>query len=237
MRAPTLLVATLIAGSAAGLAVACPSPADAQSITVEKASCNPMEENGIIRGTVGSTAAGLSPRLYFRWKDHEDFYWVNFEPEMGNRFWAVPPKPEQRNKEIEYYAALVDPAGKVAARSETQVVPVTKDCRVPLDLRQRGVAQNLTVGETSPQQQGKKVRLPLRRRRDPRQLRGRAPLRRGLPRLRDHLLRPQGGADPRHRRGRRSHHHRPRTGTVPVAPSPLAAAARRRLRLLSPFGP
>ena len=157
MRAPTLLVATLIAGSAAGLAVACPSPADAQSITVEKASCNPMEENGIIRGTVGSTAAGLSPRLYFRWKDHEDFYWVNFEPEMGNRFWAVPPKPEQRNKEIEYYAALVDPAGKVAARSETQVVPVTKDCRAPLDLRQRGVAQNLTVGETSPQQQGKKV--------------------------------------------------------------------------------
>ncbi len=157
MKAPTLLVATLIAGSVACLVMACPIAADAQSIAVEKASCNPMEDNGLIRGTVGSTAAGLSPRLYFRWKDHEDFYWVNFEPEMGNRLWAVPPKPEQRNKEIEYYAALVDPAGKVAARSETQVVPVTKDCRVPLDLRQRGVAQNLTVGETSPQQQGKKV--------------------------------------------------------------------------------
>jgi hypothetical protein len=157
MRAPTLLVATLIAGSAAGLVVACPSTADAQSIAAEKASCNPMEDNGLIRGTVGATAAGLSPRLYFRWKDHEDFYWVNFEPEMGNRFWAVPPKPEQRNKEIEYYAALVDPAGKVAARSETQVMPVTRDCRIQLDPRQRGVAQNLTVGETSPQQQGKKV--------------------------------------------------------------------------------
>jgi hypothetical protein len=157
MRAPTLLVATLVAGSAAGLFLVCPTAADAQSIAVEKASCVPMEENGLIRGTVGSTAPGLAPRLYFRWKDHEDFYWVSFEPEAGNRFWAIPPKPERRNDHIEYYSALVDPAGKVAARSESQITPVTKDCRVPLDARQRGVAQNLTVGETSPQQQGKKV--------------------------------------------------------------------------------
>lgn len=157
MRASTLLVATLVAGSAAGLILACPQAAGAQSIAVEKASCVPMEENGLIRGTVGATAPGLSPRLYFRWQDHEDFYWVNFEPETGNRFWAIPPKPERRNEHIEYYSALVDPAGKVAARSESQITPVTKDCRVPLDPRQRGVAQNLTVGETSPQQQGKKV--------------------------------------------------------------------------------
>lgn len=157
MRASTLLVATLVAGSAAGLILACPRAAGAQSIAAEKASCVPIEENGLIRGTVGTAAPGLIPRLYFRWKDHEDFYWVNFEPEMGNRFWAIPPKPERRNEQIEYYSALVDPNGKVAARSETQVTPVTKDCRVQLDPRQRGVAQNLTVGETSPQQQGKKI--------------------------------------------------------------------------------
>ena len=82
---------------------------------------------------------------------------MTLEPEPGGRFWAMPPKPERRNEQIEYYAALVDPTGKVAARSETQIVPVTRDCRVQLDPKERGVAENLTVGETSPQQQGKKV--------------------------------------------------------------------------------
>jgi hypothetical protein len=116
-----------------------------------------MEENGLVRATLSSTAPGLSPRLYLRWRGHEDFYWVNLEPESGGHFWAVPPKPEKRNESVEYYAALVDPTGKVVARSESQLTPVTKDCKVQLGPREQGVAENLMVGETSPQQQGKRV--------------------------------------------------------------------------------
>ncbi|HEY0510708.1 MAG TPA: hypothetical protein VGH73_02310 [Thermoanaerobaculia bacterium] len=159
MRARTFLAAGLLFAGA--IALGGPSAARAQSIAVEKPGCMPAEENGIVRATMSSlptaSSPGLSSRLYFRWREHEDFYWVAMEAEPGGRFWAIPPKPELRNDHIEIYAALVDPAGKAVARSEAQIVPVTRDCRVQLDPKARGVAENLTVGETSAQQQGKKV--------------------------------------------------------------------------------
>jgi len=151
MRAFTLLATgLLLTGTLA-------TGAGAQTLKVEKTSCVPSEENGLIRATISSPALSLTPRLYFRWREHEDFYWVALEADPGGRFWAVPPKPEKRNENIEVYSALVDPTGKTVARSESQVIPVTKDCKVKLDDKERGVAENLTVGETSPQQQGKKV--------------------------------------------------------------------------------
>jgi hypothetical protein len=152
-------MSTILAGALTGLLAAgtAATAARAQSIAADKASCVPAEENGIVRATLAATAPGLAPRLYFRWRNHEDFYWVNLEAEPGGRFWAIPPKAEGRDEWIEYYAALVDPAGKVAARSETQLTPVTRDCKVTLGAKEHGVAENLTVGETSPQQQGKKV--------------------------------------------------------------------------------
>jgi hypothetical protein len=149
MRVRTLLAAGLLLVGAAA--------ARAQSVSLEKPSCIPFEDNGLVRATAPGVAAGQSLRLYFRWKDHEDFYWVAMEPEPGGRFWATPPKPEKRNEQVEMYAALVDAAGKVVSRSETEVVKVTKDCKVQLGIKELGVAENLTVGETSPKQQGKKV--------------------------------------------------------------------------------
>jgi hypothetical protein len=151
MRASTFLLA--------GLLLAGATAATAQSIVVEKPRCLPVEDNGLVRATVTSAAAGpgLSPRLYFRWRDHEDYYWVPLEAEAGGRYWATPPKPELRNEQVEVYGALVDATGKVVSRSESQVVPVTKDCKVQLGPKEQGVAQNLMVGETSPKQQGKKV--------------------------------------------------------------------------------
>jgi hypothetical protein len=116
-----------------------------------------VEENGVVRATGTTSGPGQSPRLYFRWKEHEDFYWVAMEAEPNGRFWATPPKPEKRNEQVEYYAALVDAAGKPIARSDSQLVPVNNDCRVQLGPKEKGVAENLTVGETSPKQQGKKV--------------------------------------------------------------------------------
>jgi len=153
MRASTFLLAGLLLASLISGAGA----AWGQTITAEKASCVPMEDNGLVHATATGVAPGLSPRLYFRWMEHEDFYWVALEAEPGGRFWATPPKPERRNDHIEYYSALVDPSGKAVARSPMQVVPVTSDCKLQLDAKERGVAENLTVGETSPNQQGKKV--------------------------------------------------------------------------------
>jgi hypothetical protein len=141
----------------AGLLLAAATAATAQTLTVEKPSCMPQEDNGLVKATITSAAPGLAPRLYFRWREHEDFYWVPLEMEPGGHYWATPPKPEMRNQQVELYAALVDAMGKPVARSESQFAPVTKDCNVHLSPKERGVAENLTVGETSPKQQGKKV--------------------------------------------------------------------------------
>ncbi len=149
MNARILFTAVLLLAAAA--------TAHAQSIAVEKPSCIPKENNGVVKATASGVAPGQTPRLYFRWKDHEDFYWVALEPEPGGRFWATPPKPEERNTQVEIYGALVDAAGKAVVRSESQVVKVTDNCDVRLTEKERGVAENLTVGETSPKQEGKKV--------------------------------------------------------------------------------
>ncbi|HEY7213187.1 MAG TPA: hypothetical protein VIC28_01090 [Thermoanaerobaculia bacterium] len=150
MKARTLIAAGLLLLAAA-------ATAHAQSIAVEKTNCVPEEDNGVVKATASIGAPTQSPRLYFRWKDHEDFYWVEMEAEPGGRFWATPPKPEKRNEQVEIYGAVVDAAGKVVARSESQIVKVTHDCNVRLTEKERGVAENLTVGETSPKQEGKKV--------------------------------------------------------------------------------
>jgi hypothetical protein len=131
--------------------------AHAQSISVEPLQCVPKEDNAVVRASMSADAPGLRPRLYFRWQGQTDFYWVDMEEEPGHRFWATPPKPEKRNDEVEYYAALVDAAGKVGIRSPSQTARVTADCKTQLSPKERGVAENLTVGETTPEQQGAKV--------------------------------------------------------------------------------
>ena len=131
--------------------------AQAQTITVDPPKCVPKEDNTVVRAALTSDTPGQTPRLYFRWRGQTDFYWVNMESEPGRRFWAIPPKPERRNDEVEYYVALVDAAGKVGIRSPSQTSKVTADCKAQLNPKERGVAENLTVGETTPEQQGAKV--------------------------------------------------------------------------------
>jgi hypothetical protein len=150
MRARNLFAAGLLVAAAA-------TTAQAQTISVEKPQCFPTEDNGLVKATISSPALGQTPRVYFRWREHEDFYWVAMEAEPGGRFWATPPKPEKRNELIEYYVALVDATGKAVSRSEVQQVKVKDDCKLDLGPKERGMAENLTVGETSAKQQGKKV--------------------------------------------------------------------------------
>lgn len=152
VRGP-VLAACLLLGCAAA------RTAQAQTISLGELKCVPREDNTVVRATLSADPAGQTPRLYFRWRNHgtTDFYWVAMEAEPGRRWWATPPKPERRNTEIEYYVALVDAAGTVGARSETRRTPVDSGCDVRLSPKERGMAENLTVGETRPEQQGAKV--------------------------------------------------------------------------------
>jgi hypothetical protein len=134
----------------------------AQSISILDTSCVPRKGNGVVRAEIKQDLmAGQSPRVYFRWRNHgtTEFYWVSLEAEPDGTYWAVLPRPEERNTEVEYYMSVVDAAGREKARSagENRRVPVRKDCTVRLNERQQGVAENLIVGETSAQQFRKPV--------------------------------------------------------------------------------
>jgi hypothetical protein len=122
------------------------------SVTVEKATCFRSAENQVVHGTAKYEAPGGSARLYFRWEERGGFYWVEMEHDGAGRYWVVPPKPEKRNQEVQYYGALLDATGHELARSEIRMVEVKGDCHVELTPEQRGVAQNLTIGETTADQ-------------------------------------------------------------------------------------
>lgn len=58
---------------------------------------------------------------------------------------------------VEYYAAVYDSYGEEVAASPMRVTPVTEDCPLELTPQQAGAANNLTIGESAPWQEGKPV--------------------------------------------------------------------------------
>src|ERR1700704_1075004 len=97
-RARTFLTTVLVLAAGSRLA--------AQSIDVEQVSCFRFADNQVAHATTASEPGGASARLDFQGSDHPDYYWVKLEHAGPGRYWATPPKPEQRNKEVEYYGAL-----------------------------------------------------------------------------------------------------------------------------------
>jgi hypothetical protein len=146
-KARGLFVACLLLG--AGLR--------AQTIAVVDPACLPRDGNGVIHATVFSpSGVAQAPRIYFREKGQQAFYWVPMEAEPGGQYWTVLPRPERQNPEVEYYGTVVDAAGKPLARSESKSVRITT-CDLKLSPKEKGLSENLTVGETSPSQYKKKV--------------------------------------------------------------------------------
>lgn len=153
MRARHLFAAGLLVCALAVTAKA----AQAQAVSIVDPECIPRKGNGVIRASViPDPAVGQSPRLYFRWKGQPAFYWVPMEVEPNGRYWSVLPRPEDRNQEIEFYGAVVDPAGKMLSQSQVRSARV-RDCKVDLAPKEQGLADNLTIGETASSQYKKRV--------------------------------------------------------------------------------
>lgn len=131
--------------------------AQAPTALVDKTECLPFEANGVVTAKVSPEVAGTSVRLYFRWEDHADFYFVTMNAKGGGRFWAVLPKAERRNESIERYVAIVTAEGKELARSEMSKIPVRSDCRVLLTEKERGQSENLVIGHTVSAQERRQV--------------------------------------------------------------------------------
>jgi hypothetical protein len=131
--------------------------AQAPAVTVERIDCLPRAENGVIHADLTREVGGASARLFFKWDQGDRFYWVPMRAMGGGRYWGVPPRPDEGNQAVEYYAALVDPEAGELARSAALMAPATESCKVRLTAQQRGEADNLTVGETVPEQAGREV--------------------------------------------------------------------------------
>ena len=150
MRARHLFAAGLLICTAA-------VTAHAQSVSLVDPQCIPRKGNGVVKASViPDPAVGQSPRLYFRWKGQPAFYWVAMEAEPNGQYWAVLPRPEERNEEVELYGAVVDPAGKMLSQSMVRPIKV-RDCQVNLTPKEQGLADNLTIGETASSQYKKRV--------------------------------------------------------------------------------
>lgn len=146
--------------SAAGLLLGClaASTAHAQVLSLAPPECIPPKGNSVVRASiVPDPAVGQSPRVYFRWKGQPAFYWEPLEVEPNGRYWTVLPRPEERNEEVELYAAVVDASGKMISQSEVKVARVKNDCKVVLSTKEKGVADNLIIGETVSSQYRKRV--------------------------------------------------------------------------------
>lgn len=149
------LLAVLLLGASSLSAQAPPAPVP--GIQLEPAPCFPRGDNGVANAVISPEVGGTTNRLYFRWHQDEDFYWVAMHGEGGGRYWGIPAKADSKNEAIEYYVAVVDPANRVLAKSAPLMSPVEDDCKVDLTERQRGEAQNLTIGETTFEQVGEEV--------------------------------------------------------------------------------
>ncbi len=124
--------------------------AEVPMISVDPTACLPAEDNGVVTAKVTPEVGGTLVRLYFRWKDRGDNYYVPMTGKGDGRYWTVLPKPERRNELVEYYGAVVMPDGKEISRSKIAEVRVKdrSDCKTPLTEKEIGLAANLVIGET-----------------------------------------------------------------------------------------
>src|SRR5262245_12101106 len=118
------------------------------TIMPDAPSCLPVEDNGVVTAKGSHEAGGSMVRLYFRWQERGDFYFVPMTPKGGGRYWTVLPKAERRNEMVQYYGSVVQADGRELARSKMIEVTVKGDCRMPLTEKEAGQAQNLIIGET-----------------------------------------------------------------------------------------
>lgn len=95
------------------------------------------------------------------WQELKDRDWM----EDRDREWLQDWLADQENEAAEYWVGIYDAAGKPVTVSDTRLVPVFHEdeneegdeCPIVLTPRERGWAQNLTVGETVEPQIDKQV--------------------------------------------------------------------------------
>lgn len=149
----TLLGAALCATLLPAIATAAPAVVDVRGIP-----CFPRERNSVVYATVSPDLAEYQVRLFFRRDGYGDAYFMQMKKfDDKGHFYAVLPKPDRQNEELEYHVHVRGPEKETLASSPILIAPVTGDCKVELTKEQEDMSNELVVGETRVDQKGSPV--------------------------------------------------------------------------------
>jgi len=145
-----LSLATLLAPA---VATAAPAVVDVRGVP-----CLPRERNSVVYATVSPDLADYQVRLFFRRDGHGDAYFMAMTKfDDKGHFYAVLPKPDRQNEEVEYHVHVRGADKQTLASSPILIAPVTGDCKVELTKEQEDLSNELVVGETRVDQKGRPV--------------------------------------------------------------------------------
>ena len=120
--------------------------------------CVPRERNTAVYATVSPDLSDYQVRLFFRRDGHGDSYFLVMKKlDDKGHFFAVLPKPDRQNEEVEYHVHVRGPEKETLASSPILVAPVTGDCKVALTKEEEDLSNELVVGETRIDQKGHPV--------------------------------------------------------------------------------
>lgn len=119
-------------------------------------SCMPSKGNSVVKVSLKPDTGWAFVRVYFRAANQQGEYYMEMRAVGDGSFFAVLPKPESGVSTVEMYVLARDAAG-TPVKTEPTLVNVTGSCKVTLTPEEQSYAQNLVVGNTVADQEGKTV--------------------------------------------------------------------------------
>lgn len=138
-----------------GLILTVPASAE-PSIEATFPSCVPSSGNSVATVTLKPDTGWALVRVYFRATEEKAEYYMEMRATGNGSFFAVLPKPESGTSAVEMYVMARDAEGR-PVKSGPITVKVASGCEVKLTEEQQRYAQNLVVGNTAADQEGKVV--------------------------------------------------------------------------------
>ncbi len=131
-------------------------PLGAAEITPSVPTCVPADGNAVVSATLSPQTGWSNVRVYFREAGAGPFYFLEMRADGNGNFWAALPKPKTETETVDVYMVGTLADGSEVRTTQT-AVPVLGTCVSELTRDQNIYAQNLVVGETVVDQQGKEV--------------------------------------------------------------------------------
>ncbi len=126
------------------------------SIDATFPSCIPSKGNSVVKVSLKPETGWAMVRVYFRATNEQGEYYMEMRAVGDGSYFAVLPKPLSGVSTVEMYVLARDAEG-TPIKSEPTLVNVSGSCKVTLTPQEQTYAQNLVVGNTLADQEGKTV--------------------------------------------------------------------------------